>query len=98
MRLSCQDGDRASWHHTVSRFTPVSIAGNSLDPGPSLDLRELRGPGSPALDLLDGAEDHRRGALNRPSHQVPGAIAIMDLGEPLPTGTTLPSGLVVMSQ
>src|SRR5271165_6127889 len=39
--------------------------------------------GSPVLDLLDGAEDHRGGALNRPAHQVPGAIAIIYLGEPL---------------
>ena len=27
MPLSCQDGDRAGWHHTIARFTPVSIAG-----------------------------------------------------------------------
>jgi hypothetical protein len=36
------------------------------------------------LDLLDGAEDHRRGALNRPAHQVPWAVAVTYLGESLP--------------
>ena len=30
MPPSCQDGDRAGWHHTIARFTPISIAGNSL--------------------------------------------------------------------
>ena len=35
------------------------------------------------MDLLDGAEDHRRGALDGPAHQVPGAVAVMYLGEPL---------------
>jgi hypothetical protein len=35
------------------------------------------------MDLLDGAEDHRRGALDGPAHQVPWAVAIMYLGEPL---------------
>jgi hypothetical protein len=34
------------------------------------------------LDLLDCAEDHRGGALDRPAHQMPGAVAVMDLGEP----------------
>ena len=34
------------------------------------------------MDLLDCAEDHRRGALDGPAHQVPGAVAVMDLGEP----------------
>jgi hypothetical protein len=33
------------------------------------------------LNLLDGAEDHRRGPLNGPAHRVPGAVAMMDLGE-----------------
>jgi len=35
------------------------------------------------MDLLDCAEDHRRGALDGPAHQVPGAVAVMYLGEPL---------------
>ena len=35
------------------------------------------------MDLLDCAEDHRRGALDRPAHQVPRAVAVMYLGEPL---------------
>jgi hypothetical protein len=35
------------------------------------------------MDLFDRAEDHRRGALDGPAHQVPGAVAVMDLGEPL---------------
>ena len=34
------------------------------------------------MDLLDCAEDHRRGALDGPAHQVPGAVAVMDLSEP----------------
>ena len=34
------------------------------------------------MDLLDRFEDHRRGALDRPAHQVPWAVAVMDLGEP----------------
>jgi hypothetical protein len=39
--------------------------------------------GGSILDLLDRAEDHRRGALDRPAHQVPGAVAVLYLGEPL---------------
>ena len=39
--------------------------------------------GGSVMDLLDGAEDHRRGALDRPAHQVPWAVAVMYLGEPL---------------
>ena len=35
------------------------------------------------MDLLDCAEDHRRGALHGPAHQVPCAVAVMYLGEPL---------------
>ena len=35
------------------------------------------------IDLLDCAEDHRRGAMDGPAHQVPGAVAVMYLGEPL---------------
>ena len=38
--------------------------------------------GGSVVDLLDRAEDHRRGALNRPAHQVPGAIAALYLREP----------------
>ena len=34
------------------------------------------------MDLLDRPEDHRRGALDGPAHQVPRAVAVMDLGEP----------------
>jgi hypothetical protein len=34
------------------------------------------------MDLLDCAEDHRRGALDRPAHQVPRAVAVLYLGEP----------------
>ena len=33
--------------------------------------------------MLDCAEDHRRSALNRPAHQMPGAVAMMYLGESL---------------
>ena len=50
------------------------------------------------LNLLDGAEDHRRGPLNGPAHCVPGAVAMMDLGEASVDGTGSPSGLVLMSQ
>jgi hypothetical protein len=35
------------------------------------------------VDLLDGKQDHRRGALDRPAHQVILAIPVMDLGKPL---------------
>ena len=64
------------------------------------DIRsaELCGLGGSLMDLLDRAEDHRRGALDGPAHQVPWAVAVMYLGEPLSTGTGWPSGLVVMSQ
>ena len=34
------------------------------------------------MDLLDSAEDHRRGALDGPAHQVPGTVAVVYLGEP----------------
>src|SRR5690348_8772564 len=44
---------------------------------------ELWGPGGSVMDLLDCAEDHRRGALDGPAHQVPGAVAVMYLGESL---------------
>ena len=52
--------------------------------GASLCLRsaELCCPSGSLMDLLDGAEDHRRGALDGPAHQVPGAVAVMYLGEP----------------
>jgi hypothetical protein len=39
--------------------------------------------GGPVMDLLDRAEDHRRSALDRPAHQVPWAVAVLYLGEPL---------------
>jgi len=34
------------------------------------------------MDLLDRFEDHRGGALGGPAHQVPGAVAVVYLGEP----------------
>src|SRR5271166_3738954 len=37
--------------------------------------------GGSVINLLDGAEDQRRGALDRPAHQVPWAVAVMYLGE-----------------
>ena len=43
------------------------------------------------MDLLDGAEDHRRGALDGLAHQVPWVVAVMYLGEP----TFDPHGLAV---
>jgi hypothetical protein len=30
MSLSCQDGDRAGWHHTIARFTPPSQSRGEL--------------------------------------------------------------------
>ena len=39
--------------------------------------------GGSIVDLFDRAEDHRRGALDGPAHQVPGAVAAMYLGERL---------------
>jgi hypothetical protein len=39
--------------------------------------------GGSVMDLLDRAKDHRRGALDRPAHQVPRTLAVMYLGEPL---------------
>ena len=59
---------------------------------------ELCGPGGLVPDLLDCAEDHRRGALDGPAHEVPGAVAVMDLGEPPVDRHELAAGLVVMSQ
>jgi hypothetical protein len=43
---------------------------------------ELCGLGDSLTDLLDRFEDHRRGALDGPAHQVPWAVAVMYLGEP----------------
>lgn len=48
----------------------------------ALRSAELRGLGGPAVNLVDCAEDHRCGALDCPAHRVPGAVAVMDLGEP----------------
>src|SRR5262245_54755683 len=31
MPPSCQDGDPAGWHHTIARFTLVSVAGELVD-------------------------------------------------------------------
>ena len=42
---------------------------------------ELCASGGFVLDLLDCAQDHRRGALHGPAHQVPGAVALLDLGK-----------------
>ena len=56
-----------------------------------LGLQELCDPGGSVLDLLDRAEDHRRGALDGPAHQVPGAVAVTYLGKPL----LVPHGLAV---
>jgi hypothetical protein len=33
------------------------------------------------VNLLDGAEDHRRGTLDGPAHQMPRTVAVMDLRE-----------------
>ena len=44
---------------------------------------ELCDVGGSVIDLLDGTEDHRRGVLDRPAHQVPWAVAAMYFGEPL---------------
>jgi hypothetical protein len=48
---------------------------------PSFRSAELSASGGSVLDLLDGAEDHRRGALDGLADQVPVAVAAMDLGE-----------------
>ena len=61
-------------------------------------LRSYALSGGSLVNLLDGAKDHRRGPLDGPAHQVPGAVAMMDLARRLSTGTGSPSGLVVMSQ
>ena len=42
---------------------------------------ELCGLGGSLMDLLNCAEDHRRGALDGPAHQVHRAVAAMYLGE-----------------
>jgi hypothetical protein len=42
---------------------------------------ESCGSGGSALNLLDCAEDHRRGTLDGPADEVPGAVAVMYLGE-----------------
>jgi hypothetical protein len=62
---------------------------------PFAKLCDLR---DPVTNLLNCAEDHRRGALDRPAHEVPGAVAVLYLGERFSAGTISPSGLVVMSQ
>ena len=54
--------------------------------GPSIRFfrsADLWGLGGCLMDLLDCAEDHRRGALDGPAHQVPRAVAVLYLGEPL---------------
>src|SRR5690348_1903730 len=52
-----------------------------LRPDSCLRSAELCGLGGSLTDLLDCAEDHRRGALDGPAHQVPWAVAVMYLGE-----------------
>jgi len=47
-----------------------------------LPSAELCGSGGSAVNLLHCAEDHRRGTLDWSADQVPGAVAVMDLGEP----------------
>jgi hypothetical protein len=42
---------------------------------------ESCGSGGSALNLVDCAEDHRRGTLDGPADEVPGAVAVMYLGE-----------------
>ena len=44
---------------------------------------ELCGLVGSVMDLLDCAEDHRRGALDGSAHEVPWAVAVVYLGEPL---------------
>ena len=71
--------------------------------GASVGLRfaELCGLGGSVMDLLDRAEDHRRCALDGPAHQVPWAVAVMYLGEPLLDGhglTVRTGGHVAVSQ
>jgi hypothetical protein len=44
---------------------------------------ELCDMGGFVMDLLDRAKGHRRGALDRPAHQVSWAVAVLYLGEPL---------------
>ena len=67
--------------------------------GASVGLRsvELCRLGGSLMDLLDGAEDHRRGAPDGPAHQVPWAVAVVYLGEPLLGRRRLAAG-AVMSQ
>ena len=35
------------------------------------------------MDLLNHFGGHRRGVLDGPARRLPGAVAVMDLGEPL---------------
>ena len=42
---------------------------------------ESCGSGGSVLNLLDCAEDHRRGTLDGPADEVPGAVAVLYLGE-----------------
>ncbi len=57
MPLSCQDGDRSGWHHTIARFTPVSIAGELVSSTSTPSRFELLGqpvgdlPSQPLLNL-----------------------------------------------
>jgi len=52
------------------------------DTRPLLRSAELGDPGGPVLDLLDGAQDHRSGAPDRPAHLVPWAVVVMYLRKP----------------
>jgi hypothetical protein len=60
--------------------------------------QDMCAPGGSVLDLLDCAQDHRRGALHGAAHQVPRAIALLDLGKSPFGRHELAVGLVVMSQ
>ena len=54
--------------------------------------------GGSVMDLPDRAEDHRRGAPDRPAHQVPGAVSGHISRRAAVRLAQSPSGLVVMSQ
>jgi len=67
-----------------ARFKPHwATLGRHVGPSARFRSADLWGVGGCLMDLLDCAEDHRRGALDGPAHQVPEAVAVMDLGEPL---------------
>ena len=55
-------------HACSSRSAMIHIRWDRTAAGP----RELCGLGGSVVDLLDGAEDHRRGALDGPAPRCPG--------------------------